>query len=86
MSVVDLSVYWLGVDYSVVGYCNMVGNCTLVYKRAGFEGECLRGRDWLDEEDSIDNRGQLSSPLISSSFHCRWNGLYSLASSMYSSH
>lgn len=53
-------------------YC-MVAHYILGYKWVGLDDECLRGKDWLGEEDLVDKMGQLSSPLLSSFFHCRWN-------------
>lgn len=50
---VDLHVYWLGVDCRVVGYCSTIGHYILRYKFIDFKYEYLRGRDWLDERTRL---------------------------------
>lgn len=73
-------VYWLGVDCNIVGYYNLVVHYRLGYKWVVLEYEYLRDIGWLDEEDLVNSKGQLSSLLPSSSLHCDGTRLHSFAS------
>lgn len=67
MVVVGLDMYLHGVDCNMAEYYSVAEHYRLGCKWVGLEDECLSGMGWLDEEDLVDSKGQLSLRLPSSS-------------------